>query len=115
MSALLTFVREKQFALQVRSTPATVTRPAPDDTPITTRIIWVVPGSEAGPSGADFGRTDRRRIVAIRRDEVPTVPTGTRINAAEPPDTTLRDWITDGPLTPMDADHVRVFVIQADC
>jgi hypothetical protein len=113
-SALLTFVREKQFALQVKSAPATVTRPYPDDTPITTRIIWLVPASDAVPSGADFARTDVRRLVAIRRDEVPTVPTGTRISGAEPPSDVVREWVTEGPVTPMDADHVRVFVVEAD-
>ena len=44
--------------------PATVTRPAPDDTAIATRVIWVTPLTEE--VGFDLQRAEPRRIASLQ-------------------------------------------------
>jgi hypothetical protein len=92
--------------------PVTVTRPAPDDTAITTTGIWVTPSTEDVPSGAEFSRRDPRRVLALSRTAVPTCPRGTRIDAPEEQaaDTVL-EWRVEG-LDRQEGEHVRVVVVQ---
>jgi hypothetical protein len=88
---------------------AVVTRPSPDDTPIATRILWVTPVSDGEPGG-EFVRADPRRIAVVARDEVPSVPRGTRIVAPEKMgDATSLTWEVDG-TERQEADQTRVFV-----
>lgn len=91
--------------------PATVTRPAPNDTPITTRVLWVTADTELVPSGGEFQRRDPIRVAALRRDQVPTVPEGTEIVAPEQsggPDVT---WRVEATLR-VEAGLTRVIVIE---
>jgi hypothetical protein len=90
--------------------PVTVTRPAPDDDPIQTTGVWVLPITEDVPLGTEFQRKERRRILALDRDEVPTVPRGTVIVAAERAGDDAQTWRVDG-LEFADADHHRVRVV----
>lgn len=90
--------------------PATVTRPAPDDTPIETTGVWVSPAVLDVPAGFDLQRADRRRLLSLRRDEVPTVPRGTVIEAPERDADDVASWRVDG-IEAMDADQVRVLVV----
>lgn len=83
--------------LEAFGVPATVTRPVPDDTPIITTGIWDANGlTDDVPSGQALTRREERRVMALARSEVPTVPKGTQIVA--PP--TLGDadqtWRVDG-------------------
>src|SRR3990167_3916030 len=110
VAALRALVRDVNFA--THGVAATVTRPAPDDAPITTTVIWLVPVADQAPGGAEMGRMDHRRVLAVRRDEVPTVPRGTRISAAELPDGTVLDWIVDG-TDRVEPGHVIVLVVEA--
>jgi hypothetical protein len=87
----------------------TVTRPDAD--PIETTGIWVTPLMIDAPSGQDFQRRDRKRVLAVRRDEVPAVPRGTRIVAPELAGDTALLWTADG-IEFEDADHLRVIVIR---
>lgn len=90
---------------------ATVTRPLPDDTPIETRGIWVGPGSAGSvPVEFDVRRNDRRRVIALKVSEVPTVPKGTRIVMAERSGGAVLTWRVDG-TEYADADHRRVIVV----
>lgn len=109
-SALMGVLREVQFDLQPRAVDATVTRPFPDDTPIETRVIWLAPITGGVPTGLEFQRRDVRRVLAVRRDEVETVPRGTFIEAPEHPGQDDQRWRVDA----IDAefpDHVRVVVV----
>jgi hypothetical protein len=92
--------------------PAQVTRPAPDDTVIATTVIWLTTGSEQLPNGAGFGRVGPTHQMAIRLDEVPTVPIGTLIQAAPPTGGSALGWKVDG-IDAVFADHVRAFVVRA--
>lgn len=91
---------------------ATVTRPWPDDTAIETKIVWVTPGPflQSMPSEFDLQRKDRRRILALRVSDVPTVPRGTRIEVAERHGDDALVWRADG-IEYADADHRRVVVV----
>lgn len=89
---------------------ATVTRPAPDNVPIETLGIWLQPVAENFPGGMDFQRREPQRVMALRTDEVPTVPRGTIITAPEKRGDAVQAWRVDG-IDRYDADHVRVVVI----
>lgn len=90
---------------------ATVTRPFPDDTPITTRVIWVTPITEDRLDiGGGLQHRAPIRVAAVLKADVPTVPRGTVILA--PPkagDDEVR-WQVDG-IDRVEADHVRVIVV----
>lgn len=74
----------------------TVTRPAPDDDTIATSAIWVPTTTEDLPGGEVFHRRDPRRVLALKRDEVPVIPIGTTILAPELPSGPDQHWRVDG-------------------
>lgn len=74
--------------------PATVTRPAPDDEPITTTLIWVASVTEA--AGIEIQRRETKRLAALPLADVATLPTGTRIAAPATLNGPMRYWRTDG-------------------
>jgi len=99
---------------QVLGVVATVTRPAPDDTPVVTTGIWyVAPLEEAQPFGVDFSRREPRRILAVPRRTFPQgLPRGTVILAPETTDGTVLTWTVDG-VERIDPDFVRLVLVQA--
>lgn len=90
--------------------PVVVTRPAPDDTPIETNGIWVAPVTDSVPFGTDFQRRDVRRVIAISRADVPALPHGSKLVAAEQLGDTPRTWKVDG-VERLEPDHIRVVVV----
>jgi hypothetical protein len=92
--------------------PATVTRPAPDDTPIETTVVWVAPLPEEMPVGGTFRRQEPRRIASLPLAEVPTVPRGTVIEAAEAEGLETQTWRVDG-IERVEFDHTRAIVLPA--
>jgi hypothetical protein len=90
--------------------PVTVTRPAPDDTPIETTGIFVEVAEMDVPSGLAFQRKEPQRLLALMRTEVPTVPRGTAVLAPELLGGEVLRWRIDG-LERADADHHRVYLI----
>lgn len=98
--------------LAVHGFDIVVTRPAPDDTPIETRGIWLTPTTDDMPPSSEAGRREAIRILALSLAAVPTVPKGTRIDA--PPKAGDADlvWRVDG-LAQREADHVRVYVVPS--
>lgn len=99
--------------LEAFGVPATVTRPAPDDTPIETTGVWVPPLTVDSPSGLQTKRREPLRIFALPRADVPTVPTGTVIEAPEVLDGPVRTWRVDG-FDRYEFDLTRVLVVPAD-
>ena len=91
---------------------ATVTRPAPDDAAIATRVIWLTTNTENDPAGLSLQRKGPRRVAVLSRTAVPTVPKGTLIVAAERPGATAQTWRVDG-TDSLYADHTRVVVVPA--
>ena len=89
---------------------AVVTPPGEDA--IDTTVIWVNPAVESVPTGQEFQRTEPIRILALSRDEVPSVPHGTLIVAPERKDDVARQWLVDSPVG-IDADQTKVLVIPA--
>jgi hypothetical protein len=93
---------------------ASVTRPAPDDTPIATRGIWVDPVTEDVPVGLDLQRRIAKKVMALPRADVPTAPRGTVIVMAERHAPSLpRTWRVDE-LVHQAEDHTRVLVTRAE-
>lgn len=95
---------------------ATVTRPAPDDTPIETLradgggLLWLTPNTEEGSSLA-FNRREGRRVAGFRKVDVPTCPIGTVIEAPTEAGGVNRGWRVDGFILD-EAEHMRVSVVE---
>lgn len=91
---------------------ATVTRPTPNDDPVTTDVIWLPLETLEVPVGADVTRRESFRALSIPKSDVPTVPTGTEILAPEKKGGAIVGWRVDGMLHPEIDDH-RVIVLRA--
>lgn len=105
-------VRDINFANQVLSVPVIVTRPSPDDEPIETRGIWLSVQTHEEPDGAPFQRADPYRVLSLRTDEVPTVPTGTIVLAPPKDGDAVVAWRVDGTHS-VETDHHRAIVLRA--
>lgn len=92
--------------------PATVTRPAPDDTPIATTIVWSSWITDDAVAAATFQRREARRVISIRLSEVPTLPTHTVIDAPVDVVATSQRWRVDG-IDRIEHDIVRAIVVAA--
>src|SRR5678810_565487 len=108
LSSLRALVVELNFSAHGKD--ATVRRPPPDDDEIETRIIWMTAAQDLHP---DFQRRDPVRILAIRRDHVPTAPGGTVITTSEWGTTIETTWRVDG-LLEKHPDHIKVAVVRCD-
>jgi len=97
--------------LEAFGLPAIVTRPAPDDTPIETTGVWVAFTDDEAPTGLAIRRNELRRILVLPRSDVPTVPHGTTIAAAEVQGGEVFDWRADG-TDRVDEDSIRVIVVR---
>lgn len=91
--------------------PAVVTRPAPDDIAIETRVIWMTTTAEDQAAGGDYTRRDPHRVMVLRRDQVATAPRGTVILAPEKADDTPVSWVIDAH-DKTEADQHRVIVLR---
>lgn len=91
----------------------TVTRPAPDNAPIETTVVWVAPLPTDVPVGGELQRQEPLRVMALLLSEVPTVPHGTLIEAPEEQSLAVRTWKADGEER-REHDHIRVSVIPVD-
>lgn len=99
----------------VHGVPATVTRVAPaSTTPITTTVLWpsAPPLQEDPAYGVDFSRKGPRRVMAISRVDVPTLPIGSTVVAPEQPDGANVTWRVDG-LERIEANTWRAIVMLA--
>jgi hypothetical protein len=84
---------------------ATVTPPG--GAPIATTVIALAGGDAEYPAGGELTVTEHHRVLAVRRDEVPTTPSGTVIVLLEGAD--AGSYIVDSVLT-QDAEVTKVLV-----
>jgi hypothetical protein len=90
--------------------PVTVTRPAPDNDPIETSGIWIMPLAGERPPMAEISRQESEHLMALDRAVVPAAPRGTRIAAPRRLGGPIECWRVDGP-EHVDADHLRVYLV----
>jgi len=107
LGTLRALALDLNFSAIAHGVPAIVT--VPDQAPIETRVIWLTTTPEDMPPGAMFTRSDPRRVMALRRDEVASVPVGTVIVAPEKDGDDTEAWVVDGHER-QEADHNRVIV-----
>ncbi len=88
-----------------------VTRPAPDDAPIVTTVVWIPPSTDALPEDSPFQRREGVAILSIPVADVPTVPEGTQVDVPADGGGASRTWRVEAVLA-IDADVVRVVVIE---
>jgi hypothetical protein len=110
----LSSARALAFALNLSAhgVPATITRPAPNDTPIVTTGIWVPQLIDQQPVGTDFLRREPRRVFAIPRTAVVDVPRYSIVVAPEQQGAVARTWRADG-TDGLAVDHLRVILVAA--
>jgi hypothetical protein len=89
----------------------TVRRPYPDEDEIPARGIWETQGIEDVPAGSDWTRRGVKRVMALLKSEVPTVPRGTTILAALPGGSTTYGWRVES-VERAEAEHYRVIVVR---
>ena len=111
LAALRSLVREVNFA--VHGIPAEVTPQPPTDETVSTRIIWLQPLTDPQPPGSAFGRSETRRSMAIRRDDVPSIPRGTMVAVTEHLQAAPSLWKVDS-MEAVFHDHHRVLVVPAE-
>jgi hypothetical protein len=90
--------------------PATVT--VPGEASVDATVVWSAPVAIETPGGMEFQRTEMRRVLSLPIDDLPLVPNGTVIVAAERLGDVAATWRVDGTAY-KDADHTRVFVVPA--
>ena len=91
--------------------PAIVTRPPPNDAPITTRGIWLRPLPDGQPVGTDYRNRQPRKVLVLARDQVPTVPKGTLIVAPDKMGGPNVNWQVDN-YDPEAADDVWFAIVR---
>lgn len=107
-----------EWALSVQfdctGVPITVTRPAPDDTPIVTSGVWLQrPLEEPRPFGKDVQHVSARKVLGIvRTAELQSVPRGTLILAPELEGGPIKTWRADGYDAAVEPDLMRVILMQ---
>jgi hypothetical protein len=97
-----------QVTFDVAGVPATVTLSGGQ--PIVTAAIWLEPILIDAPISNDLQRRDVRRVVALRKADVPTAPRGTRIDGAERVGGPVLSWRVDESEA-ADPVHMRVIVV----
>src|SRR4051812_7503465 len=70
---------------------ATVTRPAPNNSPIQTTVVWMGP-SDMDSGDPSFERREQRRQLSILKPAVDAAPIGTLISAPEYEDGPVKAW-----------------------
>lgn len=105
LAALRSTLRKVQFSTFGVAASVRV----PGQPAVSTTIIWLTPISDDKPLGSGLPRREIQRAVAIRRDDVPSVPRGTVITVAEHLADASGNWVVDS-LDAIFEDHHRVTV-----
>ncbi len=80
--------------------------------PVETTGAWILPSTESAPSAFAVQRREPREVMALRRDEVGSVPRGTVIDAPPYGSDVSQRWKVDG-FDRVEADIVRVVLVPA--
>lgn len=91
------------------SLPATVTPPG--GSAISTTAVWVTPQTVDVPILGDARVAEPRRVLALRRDQVPSAPRATVIAVAERAGQPTKQWRVDGVDRADEGDVLRVVVV----
>lgn len=112
VGALRALVRSTNQA--AHGVPVTITRPAPENVPVTTTGVWLPPLTEDYPTGSDFQRRDPRKVLAIPRTATLThIPRGSIVLAPELSTDSATAWRVDGLADHVQADEIRVVLMPS--
>ena len=76
--------------------PATVTYADPDLDVVETSGIWLPELEEDAAVGTDYRRRDPRRLLALPREALETLPRGTQVDAPDRTGDVVKSWRVDG-------------------
>ena len=107
--ALRTLALDVSFG--VHGVSVTVTRPS--EAPIATAGIWLQPLEDQRPFGTDLQRREPRRLMALRRDAVASLPRGTLVSAPETDGGSTKTWRVDEIEQAVDPQTWRIALVQA--
>ena len=93
--------------------PATVTRPVPEDEPLEATGVWVSEDAMEMPGNSALRRREQIRVMAFRRSEVATIPTGTLVVAPELLGGDERTWRVDS-YAGGDSEVHRVYLVPVE-
>ena len=100
------------LALDAFSVPAVVTLKS--ENPVTTRGVWLSPEAVGFDVGDEYQGRAPKRIMAIAKADVPTIPRGTTIVAPEESGEATKTWeVQESAL--VQHDQHNVVLIEADC
>lgn len=107
LTSLRELMREVQFG--VHGVEADVLVPGASES-VPTLVIWLTAQTQQVPAGEELTRAEAQEAMAIRRDDVPAVPIGTRITAPRHLQATPTEWVVDSMLK-VETGHYRVIVV----
>lgn len=80
-----------------------------DGEAVTVTGVWLTPAQTDVPM-PELKRRDRRRVMAFRRSDVPTLPKGSTVQATELGAAAAADWRVDG-FELIDTEQVRAVLV----
>jgi hypothetical protein len=113
MASLLDLLTDGIFASGALplSVPITVTRPAPNDTPVASVGVWLL-DMIPSPEEAVFQKREVRRDMAISRTDVDVIEKGTTVNAPPRDGGVAVNWTVDS-VVAIEANATRVSLVPA--
>lgn len=111
LDALRSFALGATF--NVMGVAATITRPAPNNTPVVTTGIWLDEKREQEPFGTDFQKRGARKVFAVAVSAaLPNAPRGTVVVAAELEGAAAKTWRVDGYDGEVEPDLMRLILVE---
>jgi len=98
-------------ALEAFGLPAVVTRPAPDNTAVTTTGFWSLP-REGEVAGSDFGKLESQKLLVLPKSALSTLPRGTQVVIAETSGAATKTWLVEGLARVVEVDCWRALMKQ---
>ena len=99
------------LAMDAFSVPAVVTLKS--ENPVTTRGVWLSPEAVGFDVGDEYQGRAPKRIMAIGKSDVPTIPRGTKIVAPEESGEATKTWEVQESARVQNDQH-NIVLIEAD-
>ena len=110
MASLVEIADDSTFAAGLLPLAVDITVTLPNSAAVETVGLWLEPEFPEVPSGSSFGRGESRRLMAIRKSDVTSVPRLTLVDAPLIPGGTILNWRVDSVDDDDNNKHVVVLI-----